>query len=373
MKSNRSRLALGLVLASLAAGCGKPPPAEPPRLVVRCEPALPVTDAVTQARTLTSQSYLGLVRGETETDLGFRVSGIVDRIGDEGGDWREGQTFARDRLLAALQPGDFLSNSNQARAKFDFESARWTNNSKLYAEKAISAQEWDSIQSDYRSAQAEYDRATQSLIDSEIRAPFGGTLISRMVSSGETVMPGRPVLRIADLKTVAVDLGVPDRIVTGVKPGDEIKVWIRALEGTPAGPVRTGMVSEVGAAAREGSRLFKVVLKVANEDGSLKPGMTGSVEFREELNLPPDAVVVKLSALVAASRTPGEERTNGLAVFVVGPDKRARERRVTTDDIIRNSVIITGGLASGEQVVIAGAGLLYEGAPVELKASGGAP
>ena len=60
----------------------------------------------------------------------------------------------KDELLAALHPVDFLANSNQARAKLDYEGARWTNSSKLYVEKAISAQERDAIQSAYRSARA---------------------------------------------------------------------------------------------------------------------------------------------------------------------------------------------------------------------------
>lgn len=251
-----------------------------------------------------------------------------------------------------------MAISNQARAKLDFESTRFTNNVKLLAERAISQQEMDAIQSAYRSAEAEYDRASQNLRDSIITAPFDGTIIARLANAGETVLPGRPVLRLANLRTVSVELGVPDRVVARIQPGDRLRVSIRALEGTPLGPAREGIVSEVGAAAREGSRLFRILIRVDNTDGAIKSGMTASVEITPAPRLPAHAVAVRLSALVGGGE-PG-----GLAVFVIDDLGRARQRPVTTDDILRSSVVITRGLTNGEKVVVVGAATLHDGAIV---------
>ncbi len=369
-----SRLAalFGLVtlLALTAVGCKRPPAPPPAPPVVRYEVARAVTNLVSQAGPGASQTYLGIIRGETETELSFRVGGIIEGIGKAEGDWREGTPVEKDAVLAWLQPADFLAVSNQARARFDYEAARFTNNVKLLAEKAISQQEMDAIQSAYRSAEAEFERACQNLRDSIIRAPFTGTIIARLANAGETVMPGRPVLRLADLKTVSVELGVPDRVLPEIRPGERQAVWIRALEGTPRGPVCEGVVTEVGVAAREGSRLFRVVIQVNNDDGAIKSGMTASVEIRPRPRFAPDAVAVPLSALVGLPGSP-----DALAVFVVDDDGRARQRRVQTDDFIRSSVVITEGVAVGEKVVVVGAAGLHDGAVVQAQplAPSGAP
>jgi RND family efflux transporter MFP subunit len=374
--TTRVWIAAGLAAClGLTSACRRPPPPAPAAPVVLYERARAVTDLVSQTGLGASQIYLGIIRGETETDLSFRVGGIIAGIGDAAGDWREGAVVARDAVLAWLQPADFLAVSNQARARLDYEGARFTNNAKLFAERAISQQEMDAIQSAYRSAEAEYERASQNLRDSIIRAPFAGTIIARLANAGETVMPGRPVLRLADLKTVSVELGVPDRILSEIRPGERQQVWIRALEGTPAGPVREGEVTEVGVAAREGSRLFRVVMKVNNEDGAIKSGMTASVEIRPRRRFAADAVAVPLSALVGWTGSPTQGPPEALAVFVVDDAGRARQRRVRTDDLIRSSVVITEGLAIGEKVVVVGAAGLHDGAVVNAQPlrSPGAP
>ncbi|MCZ7635604.1 MAG: efflux RND transporter periplasmic adaptor subunit [Verrucomicrobia bacterium] len=101
-----------------------------------------------------------------------------------------------------------------------------------------------------------------------MRAPFDGRVLARLASAGETVLPGRPVLRIADLETVSIELGVPDRVVSEIEPGAMIELTVAALEGRRF----AGRVAEVGVAAREGSRLYKVVLKVPNAGGGCVRG-----------------------------------------------------------------------------------------------------
>jgi RND family efflux transporter MFP subunit len=176
--------------------------------------------------------------------------------------------------------------------------------------------------------------------------------------------PGSRTLRVADLSTVSVDLGVPDRIVNHIKRGQLIPVAVNSLESRPF----EGEVAEVGVAAKEGSRLFKVVLKVRNPRGELRSGMTASVTFQEPARDLAGAVLVRMSALVAT--TPGMGGTNRgppLAVFVVDASGRAHERPVQTDDIIRSSVVVTSGLAPGDRVVVVGASRLHDGERVDAR------
>ncbi len=356
---------LGMVL--VLAGCRPRPAAVTPPIVVRYDIALPMTEAhVENVRT-----YLGNIRGSTETDLGFKVSGILDLIGRTNNeDWREGTEVEAGDILAQLKQTDFESALQSAQAKEELERRRLEKNRKLYevenAEKAISQQEWETTVAGYEAAKATLSQSRQAWLDSTLRAPFKGVILARIANKGETLMAGRTVLRLGDLSEMSVELGVPEKAISRITLDQQIRFSIPALEETNV----VGRVSEVGVAAKEGARLYKVVLKVKNPDGRLKSGMTASVSFQEELPLNKNAVLVPLSALVAASSStaPGKQvENNELAVFVVGEDGRAHEKRVRTDDIIRSSIMITSGLKTNERVVVVGASMLYENALVDAR------
>ena len=193
-------------------------------------------------------------------------------------------------------------------------------------------------------------------------APFDGAIAARSVNNGETISVGKSVLKLADMRQMSVELGIPDRLIGRVRVGKEFPVRVTTLEASTF----MGRVSEVGVAAKDGARLFRVVIKVPNPDGALRSGMTASVAFDSQDSFPRGSVLIPMSALVSAS-TVKATCANQLAVFVVDAEGKARERLVKTDDLLRSSVIVMEGLKAGEKVVTAGASTLYDGAPVDAR------
>lgn len=96
--------------------------------------------------------------------------------------------------------------------------------------------------------------ALQSVIrQSQLTAPFDGTIVQLYINSGEMVSPGAPVLLLADLSTLQVkttDLNEVD--VARVKVGDPVKVSFDALPDT----VVTGKVSEISLKNAVGSGVY---------------------------------------------------------------------------------------------------------------------
>lgn len=354
-------LLLAGLLVTLGPGCRPKPPPAPPATVVRVEEVRRLEEAHLES----VQTYIGVIRGENETDLGFKVGGRLDWIGPEPGrNWGEGDRVEKDQVLAQLAQVDFAAERDSAAARRELAQSRLLRAEQLRRDQAISPQEFDVIKAARDEAAAAFERAQQAFLDSTLRAPFNGHILARLASAGETVMPGRPVLRVADLSVVSVELGVPDRIVSRIQPGERIPLTVNSLEGRRF----DGEVSEVGVAAKESSRLFKVVLKVPNPRGELRSGMTASVSFREPARARPEAVLVRLSALVGRSGVAGGGSNQPpLAVFVVDDAGQARERPVRTDDIIRSSVIVTEGLRPGERVVVVGASRLHDGERVDAR------
>lgn len=346
-------VAAGLVAAGLVAavGCGPRSVPEPERMVVRVEPARELD----QGRASQGTAYLATVKGRSQVTLSFRVPGIVDRVGpgEGSGDWEEGASVRRGQLLAQLKQSDFLAASNSAAAQAELDLTQFQRTAKLLQDGAASQQEYDRALAAKRASEAALELRRQEWMDSQIVAPFTGTILKREVNAGETVGAGQPVLTMADLSVVEVDVGVPERLVGRLAVGREVALTISAL-GNEA---FRGDVREVGVAAREGSRLFRVVVTVPNPDGRIRPGMAASVMLGEEA-VPRSGVLVRLSALVGR----GDRQ---LAVFVV-TNGVARERLVQTGDIVESSIQVTRALQPGEWVVVAGASQLYDGAPVEV-------
>lgn len=333
----------------LAMGCGPSAPPETQPIPVRMEVARDATERDGQR----GAAYLATVRGRNQLTLSFKVGGILERIGAGSGegDWQEGAAVRRGQLLAQLQQADFLVASNSAAAQAQLDQSQYERADRLLREGAVSQQEYDRALAARRSSEAQLAMRRQDLLDSRILAPFDARILVREVNSGETVAAGRPVLTVADLSEMEVEVGVPDRLVGLLKVGAPVRLAVSAIGNEEF----EGRVAEVGVAAREGSRLFRVLVRVPNPEGRLRPGMSASV-FLEEAATHFRGVLVPLSALVAR----GERE---LAVFVA-TNGVARERRVDTSDLLDSSIVVTRGLRAGEVVVVAGAGRLYDGAPV---------
>jgi RND family efflux transporter MFP subunit len=355
-----SALAL-LGAALLFTGCGKPAAKAPEKNLVRTA----VVEAADKLRSDGEASYLAAVKFDQETDLSFKVSGILDQIGPVvGTDWDEATPVKAGTVLAELKQADFNNALNSARAKAELATKTVERFRKLRATDAISQQELDVTEADWRTAAAQLDQAEQNLRDSRLVASKDGVVLARYVNSRVTVSPGQKVLRFADISLMSVELGLPDRLIGQVAVGREIDVEVSALEGLP--PFK-GRVTEVGVAASGEGRLFRVVIKVPNPDGLLRSGMTARIHVSGSAAAKPGTVCIPLSALVTFPPDGQAGGESQLGVFVV-QDNKATKRVVQTGDILSSSILITEGLRVGEQVVTAGASFLYDGAPVEVAA-----
>lgn len=121
--------------------------------------------------------------------------------------------------------------------------------------------------------------ALESVIrQSQLTAPFDGTVVQLYVNSGEMVSPGAPILLLADLSTLQVkttDLNEVD--VARVQVGDPVKVSFDALPDT----IVTGKVSEISLKNAVGSGVYYDVFITLDEipDG-LRWGMSAFVEIQ---------------------------------------------------------------------------------------------
>src|SRR5208283_1243492 len=94
----RNLLTLPCVALALA-GCGKPVARPPEKMLVRTA----IVEAMRNVRSDGEASYLAQVKFDHETDLSFKVGGILVGIGPGPGiDWDEGTPVRAGMVLAEL-------------------------------------------------------------------------------------------------------------------------------------------------------------------------------------------------------------------------------------------------------------------------------
>jgi len=351
-------LVAGSVALLAAAGCKPPHPSAAEPVAVQVKTAEPLRRDAGFTR---AGSYLAVAKPDQELNASFRSPGIIDTIGPhKGEDWKEGMAVHQGEELARLVQSDFINQLKAAQSKYDLNLQEHRRNKQLFEAHSISLREFNMTEAHLKAAAAELDLSKQALVDSEIKAPFEGHIFSRHAGAGEIVAAGQAVLRLGDIRIVSLEVGVPDTMVGLIQVGAEFPVKIAALPE----PLFMARVSEVGVAAQEDTRLFKVILKIDNLKGLIRAGMTASVVFEVARPAAVSGVLIPIAALFVA---PQKSTLQQPAVFIVSPAGFAQIRRIKTGDIVDNRVIVTEGIQAGEQVVVIGIANLYDGAPVKAQ------
>jgi len=139
----------------------------------------------------------------------------------------------------------------------------------------------DSAKADVERAQALVDSAKATLENqSALTAPFDGTIVTVDVEAGETVVPGRIVILLADLSRYQIETtDLSERDVTRVKVGQTVSISIEAL-----GETFTGKVAEIALVSSTlgGDVVFTVTIDFDTQPSGLLWGMSADVEIQTE-------------------------------------------------------------------------------------------
>ncbi|MGH7522268.1 MAG: efflux RND transporter periplasmic adaptor subunit, partial [Gemmatimonadales bacterium] len=277
-KSIRGALAL---LAGVVA-CGKPDPA-------------PMYEAVpVQRRTLiVSAAASGAIEPVLTVDVKSKASGEIIGMNVQTGD-----DVKADQLLASIDPRIPRNNLAQSDANLQVAQAQLSNakaqldrSDTLYKTQAITETEYETAKLGYANANAAVIRARSDLEnsrdrmnDTKLRAPLAGTIIAKnvelgtVISSPTTDVGGGTVLfKMANLDTVQVRTLVDETDIGKVQPGLLATITVDAYPNRPfEGAV---LKIEPQATVQQNVTMFPVLVRIANPNHLLKPGMNTEVEI----------------------------------------------------------------------------------------------
>jgi Cu(I)/Ag(I) efflux system membrane fusion protein len=183
----------------------------------------------------------------------------------------------------------------------------------------------------------------------QIRSPFSGTVLERLVDEGAYVSAGTPLFRIADLSRVWVQIDAYETDLPYLHVGQEVLVEVEGLAGEPF----TGRTAFIDPVLDETQRTARVRVEVDNHDGRLRPGMFAKALIETDQGEGPAPLVIPESAPLFTGRR------SVVFVEVPGVSRPTYELRVVRLGSRAGPVypVITG-LNEGERVVVQGAFVL---------------
>ena len=271
--------------------------------------------------TLGSITEKAIAVGQIEPRVKFhvksKISGIVSRCSVEVGD----RIAAGDPLFEIVPdptPSELVeaeSRLDAARSAFNRAEANWTRSSALADQGIISSEQLDADREGYELARIELARAEDNLeltregrisgrgkqMESIIRAPAGGILLSRNVDPGDPVVPltsfqeGTELATIADMGDL-IFKGTVDEIDVGkLQVGVEARLKIGALPGQDV----LGRLTRIAPQAKEedGARLFEVQIELdPDQDVILRAGYSANADLiireKTDILLVPERLVL---------------------------------------------------------------------------------
>lgn len=364
----------------------------------------------------------GKIQPETEVIISPDVSGeIVDLVIKEGDEVKKGQyllkikpeayQMARNRAEASLN--NAKARQKQAEAQLEMAGLNYERNKQLFGDEAISKAEFDQSLTSYntalaekeaaefsvKSAEATLDEADESLTKTSIHAPMAGTISKLNVELGERVvgtsmMTGTEILRIADLRSMEVEVEVNENDIVRVGLSDTALIEVDAYPDTRF----KGIVSEIPVSANtlgvstDQVTNFMVKILVLPESYAdkvskrnpypLRPGMSATADIQTSrkndiFTIPMQAVTTRTDT---ASGSPEEEpegeridqlNSDGsvssevfpaelkessdepvIVVFVV-EDGKAIMKAIETGIQDNNYIEVSSGLEEEDEIIIA--------------------
>ena len=295
-------------------------------------------------------SSASTIEAERQVTVHAEATGRLSRVAYEEGDKvKSGALLARVRRDAQASGLDRAS-ANYQKAKADVERVE-----RLAARGVSSQEELANAKATLRAASIDKRDRRRDLSNTNIAAPFGGTVTERFINEGSFVNAGQQVYAITDFTSLVARVYVPEKELDRIKVGQSADIVGKAA----AGRTGIGTVMRIAPIVDATTGTVKVTIALppalaGGEQGFL-PGMYAEVtlttDTREGVVLVPKNALIYEEERVFAFTTDGDRAKRVLVEIGLSDDEQ---------------VELVKGLEAGDEIIIAGQNGLEDGALVEV-------
>ncbi len=304
-------------------------------------------------------SFTGNVEASERAEISTRLMGQVVSVAI-----KEGQRVKRGQTLLKIDVRDVKSqvkmahsrlkqaqeNYKSALANYEAVKKTYERFKKLLKDDAITQHEFDQIEAKYKAAKAQLQaakegvelareaiRAASTNVDyGEIKAPFDGVVVRKLVDKGDIAKPGYPLI-VLEREPFKVSVNLPQTYLGSIKVGDKLRVRIETI-----GKELTGTVTEISPAVNPMSRTFRIKLLIGGQEG-LHSGLYAKVLIPKRGGT---TVLVPKGAIY--------QRWDFTGVWTVDENNTLKLRLVRLGNEHGEYVEVLSGLSPQDRVVVEG-------------------
>ncbi|NWA63380.1 efflux RND transporter periplasmic adaptor subunit [Pantoea sp. B9002] len=351
----------------------------------RNKPNAVVTAEVRQGNIENVIAATGKMDAVERVNVGAQVSGQVKKLYIKAGD-----NVRKGQLIAEIDDQPQRSDLRNAQAALsvaqaDLETreaalvrqqAQYQRLQQMIKTNAISRQDFDTAEQDWRSARAELTAQKARVIQAQIEvdkkqldlgytrimAPMDGTVIAIVTKQGQTVnavQTAPTIAKLAQLGTMTIKVQISEADINNVQPGQQAwfttfsnpdkryNATLRSLELAPESVMKDDALmgnSESTTSSTNAAVYYNALLDVPNPDNALRISMTAQV------NLLRDSAKEALLVPVQATKKDADGKTY---VEIPDQDNQPVKRIITTGITDSVDIQVLSGLKVGEKVILA--------------------
>ncbi|MBO9729967.1 MAG: efflux RND transporter periplasmic adaptor subunit [Chitinophaga sp.] len=346
MKNTLLLLPVSMILFS----CGTKPAA-----TVTVSDTIPVKImALAKQGTSTTINASGQFTTDDEVYLSFKTNGIISNILV-----KEGDPVRKGQLLATLNLTEIDAQVQKDQLAFEKAQRDYQRIVRLHNDSVATQEQLENSKTAMDQAKQQLSTSQFNRSYSAIHATQDGYVLHKLVSSGQMVNAGTPVLQTNGASSAhwLLRVGVSDREWAQVKNGDKATIEISGIPGDTL----TGTVTRKseGVDAQSGTFLIDVQLS-GNKPAAIAAGMFGRCHINTgAAGNNNTAWSIPYAALLDGNGSSG-------FVFVTNDNKIAQKIPVTIAGMEKENVLISNGMEQAKALIISGSAYLKDQSPIRI-------
>lgn len=304
---------------------------------------------------LTFKNFLRVVgRVETADDImiSAEVSGRLLSYSVKVGD-----IVKKGEIIAKIDDSKLKSEQQSLQAQVNQAETTFKRLEKIYKESNIGSElDYLNAKYTYEQSKSALESLNVDLANTNVKAPFTGTLENVIVEAGEMASLGMPLLRLISSERLIISAGIPARYSSAVNVGDEVEIW---FDGQNMDTLNA-KIEFVARSINTENRTFTVEIPLPSVTNNPKVDMLANI--RLNTNTENDVLVVSDEFIYKDG--------DDYVIFVVSTDENgncvAERRVITLGSTYKTDAVIASGLNTGDEVITTGSAFLIDGMRIKV-------
>jgi RND family efflux transporter MFP subunit len=281
-------------------------------------------------------------KGEIELKSEIGAEYFLEKNPQTGRLWQLGDRVKAGVVIVRLEDQEYVNSVKMETNQLNMElmESELRKQESLYEKGGVTLKELKTAGINYENARTTVVSSRLQLEKTRIVAPIDGVIVDLPYHTQSTqIEAGLTMVKIMDYKTMYMDVQLPEKYISVIRPGQVVKMTNYTLPDDTI----VGTVTQLSPAINADTRTFKGTISIANPDLLLRPGMFVKADI--VTNHRDSALVIPKNIILSRQR--------GKTVFIVDRGVAA-ERIIETGLENLTEVEVTSGLAKNERVVTSG-------------------